>query len=197
MLYIDMVPGLVCGLALCVEDMARRRVPRSWVFAAMLAQLGVLALHATIAARPSLLLMPMLYGVAGASLQLAAARLAHGSLGMGDVTCTWLLGHSVGVFGLGAFLRWWLAMGLLGLAWIGLWVAYMVWLAYRRMRKAAISSSSDLTSSDSQGRAAPLEIESAPLASSGRRPSPGMPFVPVIVASAVVAIAHGLMAAYA
>ncbi|WEV73090.1 hypothetical protein [Bifidobacterium sp. ESL0790] len=184
MAYIDIVPGLVCGLALCVSDVRRRRVPRAWVFAALAAQLVLLAVDAFISRDPWLVFAPVLYGVAAGLLQLLLARLARGSLGMGDVTCTWMVGQSIGMFGFGAFVLWWLAMGVLGLIWIGLWSIYITWRAHRRLSTKSSESLNDAT-----------KYTSKAAATTSKFTQNKAPFVPVIVLSAIIAIVITMMTA--
>ena len=135
--YLFTLPGLLCGLALSIEDVRHRRVPIAWVAAGALLQLAAdFALCCLI--------------------QFALALLVPRSLGFGDVTALIPMGLSVGLFGLLPVVVWWLAMGVAGITWIALWTRF-----------------------DPQ-RTSP--------AHAGK-----VPYVPVILAGAIVAVAVGVL----
>ncbi|WP_163226851.1 hypothetical protein [Bifidobacterium choloepi] len=160
-------PSLLCGLAVAASDIRRRLVPRRWIAAGVACQLIVLLVVA-LADTPAgttettaigvaegdasgvtgtilaTVLVPACWGVAAGLLQWMLALARPGALGFGDVTASAMCGVAVGVFGAVVFARWWLLMGLLGLACLATW--------HRVAR------------------------------------SPGMPFVPVIVLSAVLSV---------
>ena len=111
MTYLAYLPSLICGIAVSVEDIRRRRVPRLWIAIGCLTQLF-------------LLVQAPLFAVLSAVLQAGLAMAKPGSMGFGDVTCTLAMGLAVGMAGLTAVVVWWLAMGLLGLAWMALWLRF-------------------------------------------------------------------------
>lgn len=148
--YLYCLPGLLCGLALAVEDMRRRRVPRVWVAAGCGVQLAADLLWAAMANDFFMLLEALLFTALCFCVQLLLALAKPGALGLGDVTAMLPLGLAVGAYGLVHVAAWWLAMGVLGLAFVAAWTRF-----------------------DPQ-RATPY---------AGR-----VPFVPVIVAAAVVAV---------
>ena len=97
--YLFTLPGLLCGLALSIEDVRHRRVP-------------------------IVLLQALLFTVLCCLIQFALALLVPRSLGFGDVTALIPMGLSVGLFGLLPVVVWWLAMGVAGITWIALWTRF-------------------------------------------------------------------------
>ena len=143
--YLFTLPGLLCGLALSIEDVRHRRVPIAWVAAG-----GVVVNDLFV------LLQALLFTVLCCLIQFALALLVPRSLGFGDVTALIPMGLSVGLFGLLPVVVWWLAMGVAGITWIALWTRF-----------------------DPQ-RTSP--------AHAGK-----VPYVPVILAGAIVAVAVGVL----
>ena len=122
MTYLAYLPSLICGIAVSVEDIRRRRVPRLWIAIGCLTQLVAVIIVAVMANTMFLLVLAPLFAVLSAVLQAGLAMAKPGSMGVGDVTCTLAMGLAVGMAGLTAVVVWWLAMGLLGLAWMALWL---------------------------------------------------------------------------
>ena len=120
--YLFTLPGLLCGLALSIEDVRHRRVPIAWVAAGALLQLaadfayGVVGIDLFVQAR--------LFTVLCCLILFALALLGPRSLGFGDVTALIPMGLSVGLFGLLPVVVWWLAMGVAGITWIALWTRF-------------------------------------------------------------------------
>ena len=141
--YLFTLPGLLCGLALSIEDVRHRRVPIDFAYGVVVNDLFVL-------------LQALLFTVLCCLIQFALALLAPRSLGFGDVTALIPMGLSVGLFGLLPVVVWWLAMGVAGITWIALWTRF-----------------------DPQ-RTSP--------AHAGK-----VPYVPVILAGAIVAVAVGVL----
>ena len=122
MWYLICLPSLLCGLALSVEDVRARRIPRPWIAAGCTVQIVMNIVYAVSVNSLYLVLQALLFAALSAVLQCALALLKPGALGFGDVTSTLLIGLAVGMFGLDAIIVWWLAMALVGLAWIALWI---------------------------------------------------------------------------
>lgn len=122
--YLALLPGLFCGLAVGVEDVRRRRVPRRWIAFGCAAQLIAALIWAMVANDLFVVPQAVLFAVLSALVQCALALITPGALGFGDVTCTLMIGLSVGMAGLGAVVLWWLGMGVLGLIWIALWLRF-------------------------------------------------------------------------
>ena len=118
MWYMICLPSLLCGLAVSVEDIRSRRIPRTWVAAGCVVQIIVNLIYALYANTLFLALQALLFAALSAALQCALALMKPGSVGFGDVTTTLLMGLSVGMFGLFAVVSWWLAIGVVGLCWI-------------------------------------------------------------------------------
>lgn len=106
---------------MCVEDVRHRRVPRAWVAAGSLAQLLALIVAAVVGNNAFVILQSLLFALLCAAVQGALALIRPGALGFGDVTCTFVVGLAVGMFGLLAVVWWWLAMGVFGLLWMAGW----------------------------------------------------------------------------
>lgn len=115
-----LLPSLLCGVAVCVSDVRSRRVPRTWVAAGYAAQLLALLVWAVLANRLFDVMIAVVISLGAALLQLLLSLVVPGALGFGDVTATLMAGLAVGSAGWLAVLYWWLAMGALGLAAIGL-----------------------------------------------------------------------------
>ncbi|NMM93228.1 prepilin peptidase [Bifidobacterium oedipodis] len=122
--YLFCLPGLLCGLALSIEDVRHRRVPLTWVALGALCQLVADLAYGIISNNLFALVQALLFTALCCLLQLALALIVPKTLGFGDVTALIPLGLAVGLFGLFAVVVWWLAMGLLGLAWIVLWLRF-------------------------------------------------------------------------
>ncbi len=122
MWYLICLPSLLCGLALSVEDVRARRIPRPWIAAGCTVQIVTNIVYAVSVNSLYLVLQALLFAALSAVLQCALALIKPGALGFGDVTSTLLIGLAVGMFGLDAIIVWWLAMALVGLAWIALWI---------------------------------------------------------------------------
>ena len=116
MWYMICLPSLLCGLAISVEDIRSRRIPRAWIVTGCTAQIIVNLIYA--------LSINTLYLALQAILQCALALVKPGSLGFGDVTATLLMGLAVGMFGLFAVVFWWLAISVVGLLWLVLWTRF-------------------------------------------------------------------------
>ena len=121
MWYMICLPSLLCGLAVSVEDIRSRRIPRTWVAAGCVVQIIVNLIYALYANTLFLALQALLFAALSAALQCALALMKPGSVGFGDVTTTLLMGLAVGMFGLFAVVSWWLAIGL---CWITLWTRF-------------------------------------------------------------------------
>ena len=118
MWYMICLPSLLCGLAISVEDIRSRRIPRTWIATGCTAQIIVNLIYALSINTLYLALQAILFAVLSAVLQCALALVKPGSLGFGDVTATLLMGLAVGMFGLFAVVFWWLAIGVVGLLWL-------------------------------------------------------------------------------
>ena len=112
--YLFTLPGLLCGLALSIEDVRHRRVPIAWVAAGALLQLAADFACGVVVNDLFVLLQALLFTVLCCLIQFALALLVPRSLGFGDVTALIPMGLSVGLFGLLPVVVWWLAMGVAG-----------------------------------------------------------------------------------
>lgn len=110
--YLFTLPGLLCGLALSIEDVRHRRVPIAWVAAGALLQLAADFAYGVVVNDLFVLLQALLFTVLCCLIQFALALLVPRSLGFGDVTALIPMGLSVGLFGLLPVVVWWLAMAL-------------------------------------------------------------------------------------
>ncbi|KFI97367.1 prepilin peptidase [Bifidobacterium stellenboschense] len=119
--YLYCLPGLICGIALAVEDVRRRRVPRAWVAAGCGSQLAADLVWAAMANDFFTVLQALLFTALCAGVQLLLALARPGALGLGDVTAMLPLGLAVGAYGLIHVAVWWLAMGVLGIVFVALW----------------------------------------------------------------------------
>ena len=124
MWYMICLPSVLCGLAISVEDIRSRRIPRAWIATGCTAQIIVNLIYALSINTLYLALQAILFAVLSAVLQCALALVKPGSLGFGDVTATLLMGLAVGMFGLFAVVFWWLAIGVVGLLWLVLWTRF-------------------------------------------------------------------------
>ena len=106
MWYMICLPSLLCGLAISVEDIRSRRIPRAWIATGCTAQIIVNLIYALSINTLYLALQAILFAVLSAVLQCALALVKPGSLGFGDVTATLLMGLAVGMFGLFAVVFW-------------------------------------------------------------------------------------------
>lgn len=122
--YLYCLPSLICAVALSVEDLRRRRVPRAWVAVFTLAQLVADLVWAGLANQFFAVLQACVFALLCVFVQLALALMKPGALGLGDVTAMLPLGLAVGMYGLGAVVAWWVAMSLAGLAWILFWTRF-------------------------------------------------------------------------
>ena len=113
--YLFTLPGLLCGLALSIEDVRHRRVA-----AGALLQLAADFAYGVVMNDLFVLLQALLFTVLCCLIQFALALLVPRSLGFGDVTALIPMGLSVGLFGLLPVVVWWLAMGVAGITWIAL-----------------------------------------------------------------------------
>ena len=98
--YLFTLPGLLCGLALSIEDVRHRRVPIAWVAAGALLQLAADFAYGVVVNDLFVLLQALLFTVLCCLIQFALALLVPRSLGFGDVTALIPMGLSVGLFGL-------------------------------------------------------------------------------------------------
>ncbi|KAB7791233.1 peptidase A24 [Bifidobacterium leontopitheci] len=124
MTYLALLPGLICGIAVGAEDLRRRRVPRLWIAAGSAAQMIAVVILALATNTMFLAVQAPAFALLCAILQTGLALARPRALGFGDVTCTFMVGLSVGLLGLEAVVAWWLAMGVLGLAWMWLWLRF-------------------------------------------------------------------------
>lgn len=124
MTYLALLPGLICGIAVCVEDVRRRRVPRLWIAAGCIIQMIAILILAVTANTMFLAVQAPAFALLCALLQTGLAIARPGSLGFGDVTCTFEVGLSVGLLGLETVAAWWLAMGVSGLVWLKVWLRF-------------------------------------------------------------------------
>ncbi|PLS26484.1 prepilin peptidase [Bifidobacterium parmae] len=119
--YLYCLPGLICGVALAVEDVRRRRVPRTWVAVGCGSQLAADFAWAAMSNDFFTVLQALLFTVLCAGVQLLLALAKPGALGLGDVTAMLPPGLAVGAYGLIHVAFWWLAMGVLGIVFVALW----------------------------------------------------------------------------
>lgn len=119
--YLVAMPSLLCGLAVSVEDLRCRRVPRRWILAGCVAQLACTTGAALWGNNLFLVMQALVFAVLCALVQLGLALIKPGALGLGDVTATLMMGLAVGMTGLWGVVVWWLSIGALGLVWIALW----------------------------------------------------------------------------
>ena len=84
--YLFTLPGLLCGLALSIEDVRHRRVPIAWVAAGALLQLAADFAYGVVVNDLFVLLQALLFTVLCCLIQFALALLVPRSLGFGDVT---------------------------------------------------------------------------------------------------------------
>ncbi len=122
--YLIYLPGLLCGLAISIEDVRRRRVPRTWVIAGVAAQLAANCIWAAMNNDIFTVLQALLFAVLCTVLQWLLALGKPGSLGFGDVTAMLPLGLAVGLRGLFAVLIWWIALGVVGLTLVAFWTRF-------------------------------------------------------------------------
>lgn len=118
--YLLLMPCLICCLALSIEDLRSRRIPRAWVGAGVALQLIVFICWCAFNGVWGTLLTAVTLAVVCALLQLAISLARPGALGLGDVSCTLLAGLAVAFFGPDAILVWWCLMGILGVTAIAL-----------------------------------------------------------------------------
>ena len=104
--YLFTLPGLLCGLALSIEDVRHRRVPIAWVAAGALLQLAADFAYGVVVNDLFVLLQALLFTVLCCLIQFALALLVPRSLGFGDVTALIPMGLSVGLFGLLPVVGW-------------------------------------------------------------------------------------------
>lgn len=69
MTYLAYLPSLICGIAVSVEDIRRRRVPRLWIAIGCLAQLVAVIIVAVMANTMFLLVQAPLFAALSAVLQ--------------------------------------------------------------------------------------------------------------------------------
>lgn len=119
--YLVAIPSFLCGLAVSIEDIRCRRVPRRWILAGCASQLACTLAAALWGNNLFLILQTMLFAILCAIIQIGLALIKPGTLGFGDVTATLMMGLAVGMHGLWSVVMWWMLMGILGLAWILLW----------------------------------------------------------------------------
>lgn len=119
--YLVALPSLLCGLAISIEDIRHRRVPRLWVAVGCLLQLVAVIIAALAGNTLFLVIQSAIFALVCTVIQCGLALLKPGSLGFGDVTTTLVMGLAVGTTGLWGVVIWWLAMGALGLVWILFW----------------------------------------------------------------------------
>ena len=82
------LPSLLCGMAVSVEDIRARRIPRMWIAVGCLAQVIVDITYALSVNSLFLALQALLFAALSAVLQCALALIKPGALGYGDVTTT-------------------------------------------------------------------------------------------------------------
>lgn len=122
--YLYCLPSLICAVALSVEDIRRRRVPRVWVTVFSVIQLVADLVWAGMANQFFIVLQALLFALLCAFVQLLLALVKPGALGLGDVTAMLPLGLAVGMYGLESVIVWWVAMSLFGLAWVLFWTRF-------------------------------------------------------------------------
>lgn len=154
--YLFTLPGLLCELALSIEDVRARRVPLPWVAIGALVQLIAVVVYGVLMNDLFVLLQSLLFTALCCLIQLALALIVPRSLGFGDVTALIPSGLAVSMFGLFAVVTWWLAMGICGLVWIAVWTRF---------------------------------FSHKQTAHTGK-----VPYVPVILVAAIIAIAAGVIA---
>jgi leader peptidase (prepilin peptidase) / N-methyltransferase len=124
MWYMICLPSLLCGLAVSVEDIHERRIPRAWIAMGCTAQITVNIIYALSVNSLFLALQSLLFAALATVLQCALALIKPGALGFGDVTVTLVMGLGVGMAGLYAMVLWWLLIAVIGLLWIALWTRF-------------------------------------------------------------------------
>jgi leader peptidase (prepilin peptidase) / N-methyltransferase len=192
--YLALLPSVICGLALSVKDLRRREVPRAWVAIGVLAQFGAFVIGAMSQGDASLMVTPLMYGLAAFCIQLAIGKIQAGALGLGDATASFMVGQAVGSLGFEPFLIWWMAMSLLGLVWIIIWS--------RVIRSTSTSQTPSITAhttrtdpSESRGKSegsAISDVEVTQDRGGTHQPSAPVvkvPFVPVIVLAGIISAA--------
>ena len=112
MWYMICLPSLLCGMAVSVEDIRARRIPRMWIAVGCLAQVIVDIAYALSVNSLFLALQALLFAALSAVLQCALALIKPGALGFGDV------------FGLFPVVFWWFAISVLGLLWLAIWTRF-------------------------------------------------------------------------
>ena len=122
--YLFTLPGLLCGLALSIEDVRHRRVPLPWVAAGALVQIAADFGYGVMANDLFALLQALLFTVLCCLIQFALALIVPKSLGFGDVTALIPMGLAVGLLGLWSVVVWWVAMGVAGVVWIAVWTRF-------------------------------------------------------------------------
>ena len=214
MRYLLLLPSLIAGLAVCVEDVRARRVPRLWVAAGWLVQLVVLivayvwsirvaggavpgaAIDSDPGMQPGANAEPaetwerVQHPAISLALSLGSGlvlwlcgRVRRGSLGLGDVTCTVLMGLAVGSLGLDAVAVWWLAMSVLGLA--GLMVMGVAATAHDS--RHSLPRPSSRRPLPPLAPKEPVTSPSLPRQPDPQAPVGGIPFTLAIVAGAILA----------
>lgn len=164
--YLFYLPSLLCGLAISVEDARGRRVRLSWIFAGSLAQLISDIIAAAMANSFFQILQAVLFTALCAGVLALLSVVKAGGVNGLDALAMTPLGLAVGMLGLPAILVWWLAIGILGLPFIWCWNHF----------------AADGTNSANGGGIGRRF---------GRRG--GIPFIPVIVAAAIIAVVVGTM----
>ncbi|MBW3093978.1 peptidase A24 [Bifidobacterium sp. 64T4] len=164
--YLFYLPSLLCGLAIGVEDARGRRVRPSWIFAGSLAQLIADIIAAAMANSFFQILQAVLFTALCAGVLALLSAVKAGGVNGTDALAMIPLGLAVGMLGLSAILAWWLAIGVLGLPFIWCW------------NRCAAGGANG-----ANGRGTARRFD--------RRG--GMPFIPVLVAAAIIAVIVGTM----
>lgn len=119
--YLFCIPGLLCGLALAIEDIRCRRIPLRWVIAGSVLELIAVIACGVMDNDLFVIVQAILFAALCSMVQLALAMAVPRAMGMGDVTAMLPMGLSLGLLGLIPVVTWWLAMGITGLGWIAMW----------------------------------------------------------------------------
>lgn len=164
--YLFYLPSLLCGLAIDVEDVRGRRVRPSWIVVGSLAQLVSDVIAATIANSFFLILQSVLFTALCAGVLALLSAVRAGGVNAVDALAMIPLGLAVGTLGLRAILVWWLAIGVFGLPFIWCWNRF---------------AAGGANGGNGGGMGRRFDRRG------------GMPFIPVIVAAAIIAVVVGTM----
>jgi leader peptidase (prepilin peptidase)/N-methyltransferase len=101
-------------VALSIEDINSRRIPRLWVILGATVQLLVFICWTLINGNLSSLVVCVLLAFGSTAIQFLVVLIKPGIIGFGDVTCTFVVALAVAWLGVTTTLIWWCLMGILG-----------------------------------------------------------------------------------